>query len=310
MRWRQRRLGECKFRWDLGLSGLQCSLDFREGDVGATKLVTVVRSGLAGEVQYIRLQRHLTLEVVCDQLHWAQSKLSRMERGQQCISAADLASLLVIYKVHGQERRRLLHLVERQDEPGRWIADWQTEVMEHVESEAISLVAAEPALIPGLAQTGDYTRAVFKAGNVPPEHIELRAEARSARQIILTTDNPPKFDMIVDEAALRRVYGSPKVMAKQLRVLLATAELPNVRLWVLPFKQVRTVGLYSPFYLMNFPKNDAVVYLEIMGSGIYLEDIMKIDCFRRQAADLVKVALNPAESAKFVARIASEYDRE
>jgi hypothetical protein len=278
--------------------------------VSAAKLVTVVPSGLAGEILYVRQRCNLTLEVVCNQLHWAESKLSRMEHGHQCISAADLASLLVIYQVHGQERRRLLHLVERQDEPGRWIADWQTEVMAHIEAEAISLVAAEPTLIPGLVQTADYTRAVFTAGNVPPEQIELRIEARDARQCILTADNPPKFDMIVDEAALRRAYGSPKVMAKQLRALVTAAERPNVRLWVLPFKPVRTVGLFSPFYLMNFPKNESVVYMETMGSGVYLEDANKIAPFQRQAAELGKIALNPAESAKFVATIAREYDRE
>ncbi|HEY3609050.1 MAG TPA: helix-turn-helix transcriptional regulator, partial [Pseudonocardiaceae bacterium] len=75
---------------------------------GAQKLVTVVWSGLAGEVRHVRNRRNLSLEVVCDQLGWQQSKLSRMERGQQCISTADLASLLVIYKVTGTERNRLL----------------------------------------------------------------------------------------------------------------------------------------------------------------------------------------------------------
>jgi len=67
-----------------------------------------------------------------------------MERGHQCISAADLASLLVIYKVMGRERNRLLHLVERQDEPGRWILDSPltptTATLMHLEAEAISLV--------------------------------------------------------------------------------------------------------------------------------------------------------------------------
>jgi hypothetical protein len=86
--------------------------------VGAAKLVTVVRSGLAWEMQYIREQQcGLTLEVVCDQMRWQQSKLSRMENGQQCISIADLASLMVIYKVHGEERQRLLHMANRQDDP-------------------------------------------------------------------------------------------------------------------------------------------------------------------------------------------------
>ena len=70
-----------------------------------------------------------------------------------------------------------------------------------LEPQAKSLVAAEPVLIPGLVQTADYTRAVMEAGNVPPELIESKVKARSARQIVLTTDSPPKLDMIVDEAA-------------------------------------------------------------------------------------------------------------
>jgi hypothetical protein len=46
--------------------------------MGAQKLVTVVRSGLGWELRCIREQRGLTLETVCDQLGWQQSKLSRM----------------------------------------------------------------------------------------------------------------------------------------------------------------------------------------------------------------------------------------
>src|SRR6266705_3263497 len=76
----------------------------RMGSSGPQKLVTVVRSGLAGDVQHVRKQRDLSLEVVCDELGWQQSKLSRMENGQQCISTADLASLLVVYKVKGRDR--------------------------------------------------------------------------------------------------------------------------------------------------------------------------------------------------------------
>jgi hypothetical protein len=214
--------------------------------VGRQKLVNAVLSGLAKEVQSIREQRNLALEVVCDQLGWQQSKLSRMENGQQCISTADLASLLVIYGVRGKQRQRLLHLVERQDEPGRLVTDWQDGTMARLEPGATSLVAAELTVIPGLVQTGDYTRAVFTAGNVPPEQVELRAQARSARQIILTRDKPPKLDMIVDEAALRRVFGSPEVMARQLRSLAAAAELPNVRLWVVPSNGPKRSGSIRP----------------------------------------------------------------
>src|SRR5882757_8736294 len=136
------------------------------GHMGATKLVTVVRSGLAGEIQYIRGVCDLTLEVICDQLGWQQSKLSRMENGEQCISTADLASLLVIYKVRGKERQRLLHLVDRQDEPGYWDfnspLDAESRPLRRLESEATALVSAESLVIPGLAQTADYARAVMQ----------------------------------------------------------------------------------------------------------------------------------------------------
>jgi transcriptional regulator with XRE-family HTH domain len=58
------------------------------GRVGTETLVNV---------KYIRNQRGMSLEVVCQQLRWQQSKLSRMENGQQHVSDADLASLLVTY---------------------------------------------------------------------------------------------------------------------------------------------------------------------------------------------------------------------
>src|SRR5882762_1854859 len=114
------------------------------GRVGAEKLVNVVLSGLGWELKFIRNGRGLSLEVVCQQLRWQQSKLSRMENGQQHISEVDLGALLAIYQVHGEERRRLLHLADRQDSPGRWSLDSPTmDTLWRLEMEATSLVSAE-----------------------------------------------------------------------------------------------------------------------------------------------------------------------
>src|SRR5882757_1516005 len=95
----------------------RCSCDLG-GHVGARKLVTVVHSGLGAELKFIREGCGRTLDVICVQLMWQQSKLSRMENGKQCISDVDLGALLALYAVRGQERQRLLLLAERQDEPG------------------------------------------------------------------------------------------------------------------------------------------------------------------------------------------------
>lgn len=314
MRWRQRRLGECDCRRDLGLSDSQCSDDYREDNVGAAKLVTVVRSGLAWEMQYIREQRGLTLEVVCDQLHWQQSKLSRMENGQQCISHADLASLLVIYKVHGQERQWLLHMANRQDDPGYWEdhpeVSMRSRTLMRLEPAAIAIVNVEPLLICGLVQTADYARAVMRSFGLPDERIDVQAGARTARQSVLTKADPPKVDLILGEIALRQVVGSHKIMAQQLRAMLEIVDLPNVRLWVVPFERSGNAGLSTPFHRMDFRRNLSVVFLEQKTAGIFVEDEKKMDYFRRYAARLAKAALDPTESASLVVNIAREHERE
>jgi Domain of unknown function (DUF5753)/Helix-turn-helix domain len=279
---------------------------------GSQKLVTVVWSGLAGEVRHIRNRCNLSLEVVCDQLGWQQSKLSRMERGQQCISTADLASLLVIYRVTGGERNRLLHLVERQDEPGRWMLESPLEPtpLMRLEAEATSLVDAEPLLVPGLVQTTEYMLALMKAADVLPELFEERLGTRMLRQRILDRGDSPKFDIILDEAVLRRVVGSHAIMARQLRTLMEAADRSNVRLWVVPAETGGLVGFDSSFYMLNFPRDESIVQLESKSSIVYLEDHQKIHFFRQYAAKLGKAALDTARSLERVATIAREHERE
>ena len=61
--------------WDC--RSCKCSDEFGRTR-GAEKLVNVVLSGLGWELKFIRNGRGLSLEVVCQQLRWQQSKLSRM----------------------------------------------------------------------------------------------------------------------------------------------------------------------------------------------------------------------------------------
>jgi hypothetical protein len=285
------------------------------GFVSNQKLVNAVTSGLAWDLKYIRNQCGLTLEDVCLKLKWQQSKLSRMEGGQQCISEADLASVLVMYEVTGKERQRLLHLVERQDDPGRWeiysdLLPEGSRTVNRLEPETNSIVDVESMLVPGLVQTADYTEAVMKAANLPPEQIAMRVKVRMARQAVLCKDQPPKLDMILDETVLRRVVGSHKIMAGQLRALLDVTKRPNVRLRVVPFQRAINAGLgSSPFYLMDFPRGNSVLHLEQKLSGVFLEGRDQIDICRRDVARMADAALSAAESLDLVAKVAKEHDR-
>jgi len=278
------------------------------GSSGPQKLVTVVRSGLAGDVQHVRKQRDLSLEIVCDELGWQQSKLSRMENGQQCISTADLASLLVVYKVKGRDRGQLLHLVERQDEPGRWILDGPaapTPLM-RLEADATSFVSVETLLIPGLLQTAEYARALMKAEGSSPEQIEQWVEWRMLRQRVLDKAKPPTLDIILDEAVLHRRLGGHALMSRQLQALLEAADRSNVRLRIVPSEVSPDAGFHQSVYLLGFARGDTVAHLESKGSHTFVEDKQNIEILQSYVARLGKVALDPAKTLDLIATLARQ----
>ncbi|MCP2269709.1 helix-turn-helix domain-containing protein [Actinokineospora diospyrosa] len=76
--------------------------------MATTKQPTVIGRGLGGELRVLREGRKMSLKEVADLLGWQASKISRMETGKQGIRPADVASLLVIYRVIGRDRDRLV----------------------------------------------------------------------------------------------------------------------------------------------------------------------------------------------------------
>jgi transcriptional regulator with XRE-family HTH domain len=275
---------------------------------------TVVGRGLGGELRELRLSRKLSLRRVAARLDWQPSKLSRMETGIQGIQAADVASLLVIYGVTGDERKRLLGMAERSAESGWWeviggLSD-ESKTLIRLEAEATAIVNWQPLLVPGLLQTPDYTQALMRDGGVPEDDAQARVAARLGRQAILTRPEPPQLRAAVDEMVLRRPLGGPRVMARQLRHLVEVAERPNVTLLVVPASAGGRSGLDGSFALFDFPRNRSVVYLDHKISGLFLEEAPQVAFFRREADRLAEVALSPAESVDLVARVATEHERE
>ncbi|RKR88583.1 helix-turn-helix protein [Micromonospora pisi] len=275
---------------------------------------TVVGRGLGGELRGLREAKKLGLRRVAARLDWQASKLSRMETGIQGIRAEDVASLLVIYGVTGDERRRLLGMAERSAESGWWeviggLSD-ESRTLIRLEAEATSVVNWQPLLIPGLLQTADYTQVLMRDGGVEEPDAQSRVAARLGRQAVLTRPQPPELLAIVDEMVLRRVLGSPRLMARQLRHLIEAAERPNITLRVVPFAVGGHPGLDGGFALFDFPRNKSVVYLDQKISGLFLEETPQVAFFRREAERLGAVALSPTESVDFVARVATEHERE
>jgi transcriptional regulator with XRE-family HTH domain len=146
--------------------------------------------------------------------------------------------------------------------------------VEH-EEKAAELRMFEHSLVPGLLQTEDYARAALvRQPNTTEEQVAELLAARMARQAILTrkTPRPPLVWAVIDEGALYREVGGPKVMHDQLVHLLAVSERPNVTIQVLPFSAGGHKGLQGAFMIADFRNEPSIVFVDEILGGRVVED--------------------------------------
>jgi hypothetical protein len=129
----------------------------------------------------------------------------------------------------------------------------------------------EPLLVPGLLQTPEYARALFKAWQTTgdEDEVENLVTARIDRQRIFARQKPPSFWAVIDEGVLRRRVGGAKVMQDQLIHLAEMTERPAIKVHVIPAEAGAHVGLLGAFAIAGF-EGDApgVVYLETPDEGL------------------------------------------
>jgi transcriptional regulator with XRE-family HTH domain len=154
---------------------------------------------------------------------------------------------------------RLARLARRSDGPvPSWFESWL-----EAERTAHTLRLWSPLLVPGLLQTEAYARAVFLAtgmdDDAAAEHVTVRLE----RQAILDQAHPPVVVTVLDEPVLRRLIGSPAVMAEQLEHLadLAAGRV-GITIQVLPSDTGANAGLSGAFDLASGDGTPEVLRME------------------------------------------------
>jgi transcriptional regulator with XRE-family HTH domain len=273
---------------------------------------TLRRRELGAMLRKLRSEQGLTVEQVAEQLLCSPSKVSRMETGHRGATQRDVRDLCALYDVSDPaERDRMMQLARESKQQGWWQSyDLQYSTYVGLEAEAISILVFQSAVIPGLLQTSDYARAGHEAAipRLPDSHIDQMIKAKLTRQHVLTRTDPPSFDTVIDEAALRRVTGSPEVMAEQLDRLLLTAELPNVTIQVLPFSAGTHPALESNFAILELPMPASdVIYVEGLAGNTYLERDADLDKYREVMARLQSLALNSADTISCVKEYIMSY---
>ncbi|MFI1483831.1 helix-turn-helix domain-containing protein [Streptomyces sp. NPDC020747] len=276
----------------------------------------VRRRKLGAELRALRARAGLKSGEAARLVGWHQSKVSRIETGRSGVKPTDVELLLDAYEVRDAELRELLVVLAGSDDNGRhhWWHAYRGLLSSaysdfiSLESQAGVMRTLENSVVPGLLQTPEYAREVTRAamGGAPDGEVDALVEVRLARQDVLRSNPPLRLSAVLDEAALRRTVGGPAVMARQLEHLGEAAQLPHVRIQVLPFGVGAHVGVTGPFVIFSFPSTSDldVVVLDHLTSSLYLERKEDLQAYSEAFDSLQVHALSPEETLDFIAGVA------
>ncbi|MEV6984489.1 Scr1 family TA system antitoxin-like transcriptional regulator [Sphaerisporangium sp. NPDC051017] len=146
-----------------------------------------------------------------------------------------------------------------------------------LEREATMLRSWEPLVFPGLLQTEDYARAIFRGEpRSTSEMVEKQVTARMERQKIFGRPEPPMYWVVLDEGVLHRIVGDHDVMIGQLKHLEELAELPHISIQILPFSARSTAGLEGGFVVAQTPGSPDTGYIEAVGHGQLVDRVEEV----------------------------------
>lgn len=251
------------------------------------------------------------------------SWISRVERVETRPHPNDVRALLTLYGNLEPAAVDAVVAVARQAKQRGWwyryqdvLPDWFGHYI-GLETDASMIRTFEAQVIPGLLQTADYARAAIMstAAPDPMDSVERQVSLRIDRQILLDADDPPHLRVVLDEAALRRPIGGPKVMRAQVEHLVRMAERPNIQIQVMPLAAGVHAGLDGSFVILDFappPEHyptaaeDRIVYVDSLLSALYLEHPGDVAAYAAVFEQIRAEALAPDESCGLMRTIAAD----
>lgn len=247
-------------------------------------------------------------------LGFSHGTVSHWATGRRLPGPEDVASLLTLLGIKGEEKQRLIELARHAAEPN-WLVVGMPGIPQQlagaIESErhASAMVEWSRDIVPGLLQTADYARALATATGISESEVDARVLLRVGRSEVITRRDPVELLALISEDALHEKICVPEVMLDQLRHLLDMAQRPNVTIQVVPPRVGWHPGLIGPFVLYSFPDAQPVVHFEHYSSGAFVIDEDDVHAYQEAVKIIRGVARSPEDSAKLIATIADDLEK-
>jgi transcriptional regulator with XRE-family HTH domain len=274
---------------------------------------------LAKELRELRDKAGLTQQEVAERLKWSREKVGRIETGSSSVSTADLQLLLAEYGITDQATAdELEQLAISAQRPGwdEFKSLLSSRYLKYLAFEEVATTMRQYhlSLIPGLLQTRTYMREILAhVSEKSPRQARRIMEARIRRQSLLTAESRPIFNIIIDEAVLRRPVGGHKAWLEQLEHLQKVSQLDGVNLMVLPLSAGPHPGLQGAFNLLTFEDApydyDDLLYIEnTEGDRMDRDDPEVAGEYLQIFEELESKSLAGREFDEIVEKIASTFD--
>ena len=272
---------------------------------------TLRQRQLARALRRLREEAGLSLEEAAPRLDWSTSKLGRIETAQQGVDVHGVRSMLDLYNVGGAQWTEIIELTREARKRDTWHTYGRSgQGYVGLETDAVVVHNYQLTYVPGLLQTEDYMRTLFRNSRRRPTDAEIDrdVQARLRRQRRLTEEPRLELVAIMDESALRRPVGGVEVMRAQLQQVVARAALPSVCLQVLPVSLGVHAGLDGSFTVLGFgdPDEPEIAYLEHTVNALHLHKEAEVNVCKLVFDQLRSEALSPRDSTALIERLAAD----
>lgn len=280
--------------------------------------VATQRQRLGTALRGLRREAGLSQEQLAERLGTSQSKISRLERGEQSASASLVEHWAAACEAPEEVREELAEQAERvavqavawrETMRRQGLPQLQADTGE-IEQSAGTIRKFSALLIPGLLQVPQYARAVFAAGH-PDGGVDIdgAVAGRMNRQGTLYSEST-QCDFVIAEAALRWEVGSPQVMRAQLDRIAMVMDLEAVSVGLLPLRGRGGVWHEHSFSLYDDRAETLgpIVHVETLTRAVNITDPEEVDRYRETLARLREAAIFGEEAKRLLARVRADLD--
>lgn len=171
-------------------------------------------------------------------------------------------------------------------------------------ASAGTLYLSDPLLVPSLAQTDDYARAVMAAHCLPDDTIDEHLAARARLSDLLDASPDLHAWIVIDETVLYRTVGSRDTLRRQLGALTALTDTRRVIVQVLKTTSPMVPLLRVPRTILGLRDGTTLTHLDTRTPDAPHEHWASADPHHHMFALLCAAALPPGVSRGAIANAA------